>query len=614
MLRSIRSTAFLGTLLLAGAAAAQTKAAPKAPAADDSLIESGKPGNPPPAIPVPAAANGAEAAAPVAVPAPPPPADEAMVEAPKAQKKRTIAGAGLDSQSLTFSGGSASEENATSEKDWGFKFKGYFRGPMRIGIDNSGSLTPGQLQFHAPPVTPDSNYTRWAFTGVSPGPWAELFFQYGNQRVMMTTSIASYNITSGGWRELQDQLGIDRAFLTLKFPEALGNLGGMAYDVGVFSNFYGAMGKYDGGEYQTFLFGRTRLAGATATADMELNDDLKLVLEGGFGAKMDQQYQQYGGTIGGNTVAPNAPRYDYPSWQPYPGQNVQQGTNLVAHLHVGLVINSIWTLTGHYINSFVQDARWNVGSTGGTAAKPTYANAPGSGSIQVMGGDVRLAGGWIDAYAGCSYIIGHNVGTVADSIEVLHSQGGWQLGQNYFQSTTNLAAVEAINDGNGKILTVGGQATFSLAGFMMRPRPFWGQATDLNVTGFFMFNKITGTTAEDAKHNKLKLGADVIYSWLPMLAVGVRGDLVQPNMSDSHQSFGILSPKLIFRSEFVTHEMITLQYSRYFYGAAYTNSATSPFVMPWPYGADGTYQTSKFGPNGSSPDANVVTLSATMWW
>jgi hypothetical protein len=116
---------------------------------------------------------------------------------------------------------------------------------------------------------PDGNYTRWMYTNISPGPWAELLFQYGNQRVMMTTSIASYNITSGGWRELQDQLGIDRAFLTLKFPEALGNAGGMAWDVGIFSNRYGAMGKYDAGEYETYIIGRTRFAGATATADME---------------------------------------------------------------------------------------------------------------------------------------------------------------------------------------------------------------------------------------------------------------------------------------------------------------------------------------------------------
>jgi hypothetical protein len=148
-----------------------------------------------------------------------------VVGAPKAQKKRSIESAGLNTQTTTIGGG-ADLGDSTSEKDWGFKFKGFFRAPMRLGIDTSGrmgpsgstSLTANSLQFHAPPVVPDGNYTRWSYTNISPGPWAELLFQYGNQRVMMTTSIASYNITSGGWRELQDQLGIDRAFLTLKFP------------------------------------------------------------------------------------------------------------------------------------------------------------------------------------------------------------------------------------------------------------------------------------------------------------------------------------------------------------------------------------------------------------
>jgi hypothetical protein len=593
-------------------------------------MQSGKP-----AAPIPVPADSAPSAAPVAVPAPPPPADSEAEVAPAAQQKKakTIDSAGLSSQSLTFSGGTESSETTTSEKDWGFKFKGYFRGPMRLGIDNSGTLTPGQLQFHAPPVVPDGNYTRWMFTGVAPGPWAELFFQYGNQRVMMTTSIASYNITSGGWRELQDQLGIDRAFLTLKFPEALGNLGGMAWDVGVFSNFYGAFGKYDGGEYQTYLFGRTRIAGATATADMEINDDMKLLVEAGFGAKVDQQYQQYEqGTT--NTYNQNpctadsagSACYNYPSWQPFPGNKVQEGTNMLAHLHAGLVINGIWTVTAHYLNSFVRDARWNVATTGGTgtgdaasgvpdtavAPKPAV---PNSASIQVWGADVRLNGGWMgDGYIGYSHIKAHNALAVADSIEVLHSQGGWQLAQNYFA------------DGNGSVDTVAGQYTFSLAAFMMRPRPFWGQAADLSLTVFGMYNKVSGTDAAGADNvtipagsanmSKLKYGGDLIYSFLPMMAVGFRADLVNPNMSDSNQSFQVFTPKLIFRSEFVTHEMIVLQGSFYNYGSSYSNPNKVEAIMPWPYGRYGTLDIAALRAPGSNPqpDKYVISLAASMWW
>jgi len=605
MLRLIRSTAFLGTILLTGAAVAQTKA----PASDDTLIEGSKPGTAPSAAPVISPAKADDTAAvPVAVPAPPPPSDdEAVVDAPKAAKKRTIGAAGLSTQTATV-GGAADVGDSTSEKDWGFKFKGFFRAPMRVGIDTSGkmgpdgspSLTANSLQFHAPPVVPDGNYTRWSYTNINPGPWAEMLFQYGNQRVMMTTSIASYNISSGGWRELQDQLGIDRAFLTMKFPEALGNLGGMAWDVGIFSNRYGAMGKYDAGEYETYIIGRTRVAGATATADMDVSDDVKLVFEGGAGAKVDQQYQRYNN---------NAVTYDYPSWQPFPGNKTQQGTNMLGHLHAGAVINGVLTVQAHYIGSFVKDKRWNVGSTGGTATYPGYSQVPGYGYIQVAGIDFKLDGGWMgDGYIGYSYIKAKNALTVNDSIEVLHSQGGWQFTQNYFPT-----AYAAGGGGDGEVHTIAGQYTFSLAAFMMRPRPFWGQAADVTIRPFFMYNKVVGTPGGTDNVTKFKGGLDVVYSFMPMMAAGLRVDSVNPNMADSTNTFYVFSPRLIFRSEFVTHESVVLQYSYYKYGTAYTDPAKSAGVMPWPYGQYGTLEIGAPGLN-TQPDKHVVMLYANMWW
>jgi hypothetical protein len=608
MLRSIQSTAFLGTILLSGAALAEKTA----PAADDSLIESGKPA---------AAAPAQAAPAPVAVPAPPPPSDEAEMEAPKPTKKRTVGGAGLDTQAATI-GGAADVGDSSSEKDWGFKFKGFMRAPMRLGIsrsvptrNTSPDVHANDLQFHAPPVTPDSNYTRWAYTNISPGPWAELLFQYGNQRVMMTTSIASYNITTGGWRELQDQLGIDRAFITLKFPEALGNIGGMAWDVGIFSNRYGAMGKYDAGEYETYLIGRTRLAGVTATADMEVSDDVKLIFEGGVGSKIDQQYQTYRTqqTDASGNVTPynnypctadknGQPCYDYPSWMPTPGDKVQQGTNVMAHFHAGAVFAGIWTLQAHYLGSFVKDARWNVGTTGGSTAYPGAYNVPGYGYIQVGALDLKLDGGWRgDGYIGYSYVKAKNALTVNDSIELLHSQGGWQLAHNYFP------------DGNGAIHSIAFQYTFSLAAMMMRPRPFWGQAADLTIRPFGMFNKVTGTTGGAYDVSKLKYGLDTIYSFMPMMAVGLRLDAVNQDMKDNTMSFYVFSPKLIFRSEFVTHEQIVLQYSYYAYGSAYTDATKTDKSMPWPYGEYGTLAINNTALN-MKPDRHVITLYASMWW
>jgi hypothetical protein len=293
------------------------------------------------------------------------------------------------------------------------------------------------------------------------------------------------------------------------------------------------------------------------------------------------------------------------------------------------VINGIWTVTGHYLNSFVRDARWNVATTGGTgtgdaaSGLPDSAVAPipavpNSASIQVYGGDVRLNGGWMgDGYIGYSHIKAHNALAVADSIEVLHSQGGWQLAQNYFA------------DGNGSVDTVAGQYTFSAAAFMMRPRPFWGQAADLSVTGFFMYNKVSGTNpgikggadnvtipAGSANMSKLKWGIEPTYSFLPMMAVALRVDLVNPNMSDSNQSFQVFTPKLIFRSEFVTHEMIVLQGSFYNYGSSYHDPNKVEAIMPWPYGRYGTLDIAALRAPGSNPqpDKFVISLAASMWW
>ena len=49
---------------------------------------------------------------------------------------------------------------------------------------------------------PDANYIDWRYTNSMVGPWTELNFHYGNDRVKATVQIASYNVTdsgTGGW-------------------------------------------------------------------------------------------------------------------------------------------------------------------------------------------------------------------------------------------------------------------------------------------------------------------------------------------------------------------------------------------------------------------------------
>jgi hypothetical protein len=447
---------------------------------------------------------------------------------------------------------------------------------MRLSMSSEAGRGP---QFHAPPVTADLNYTTWSFTNNNPGPWGEMLFQYGNNRATMTLAIASYNITSGSWRELQDQFGIDRAFLTLNFPDALGDVGMMVWNVGVFGDRYGAMGKYDGGAYDTYMIGRTRIAGATGTFGFDLTDRFRLVAEGGGGAKMDVQQWH------------DAP---YPSWQPFPG-HAQMGTTVLAHAHIGGVFANMLTLTGHYMYTWTNDAmRTDLNNSNG---QPYAAR---DGNMRILGVDVRLDGAWLgDGYLGFSSIKTSNVGVLSDTIEVMHSQGGWQYQANYTGGP--------FSRGDSTVNSIGFQYTFSLAAFLLRPQAWWGQAADFTVQVFGMYNSISADAAADNRgRHKLKLGTQLLYTPLPFISAGVRFDSVQPNLDDSTHSFWVLSPRLILHTAFVTREQVMIQYQYYSYGSWYTNNPTDS--LPFPYGQSGNLWVPL------QPDRHTLTISASMWW
>ena len=142
-------------------------------------------------------------------------------------------------------------------------------------------------EIHAAPRIPDGSFTDWRYIHLNPGPWAEMMFTYGNDRISMTVSTAAWNHTIAGYRNLQAQLGINQAFVTLKFPGVFGKYGGLLLNVGSFASKYGTSGKYNAGFYQTYIFGRTRVAGHTLSADIWLNKDWRIILEEGLGAKID---------------------------------------------------------------------------------------------------------------------------------------------------------------------------------------------------------------------------------------------------------------------------------------------------------------------------------------
>ena len=103
---------------------------------------------------------------------------------------------------------------------------------------------------------------------------------------------------------------------------------------------------------------------------------------------------------------------------------------------------------------------------------------------------------------------------------------------------------------------------------------------------------------------KLKMGLDAVYTPLYWLGFNGRFDWVQPdldaayaqqgNPGGSDLSFAALTLRLMFRTQFVTHESVQLQYAHYWLGDA----AYPSYPYAWVARAD----------------ANMVGLFASMWW
>jgi hypothetical protein len=567
------------------------------------------------------AAPSAAGSVPAAPAASPPPAGP-----PAGTKKASGPALGLSPDAPGQGGAAMVPEPAPVAEDaptgeWKFDVTGYFRAPLRFSWGPPTTTPPGGgdagTQFRTPPLVPDANYIDWRYTNSFVAPWTELNFHYGNDRVKSTIQIASYNLTDSGYRRLESNLGINEAFLTLSFPEVINENGRLTLLAGGFTNRYGAAGRYDAGKYETYLFGRTHIVGETLTGDYDVNNDLTIEVEEGFGGKLEPI--PFYGPPAGIVMNGNA-NTDLPAWEPYPGPVPGEST-FVRHAHAGFVFKKEVIAGAHLINVFANDNE-RAGSYqgmpwGGPAANSPRAATSEKPNLWIYGGDVKLIGGVLgEGYLGYSHLSATNALYLADAIEVLHSFGGWQLHDNYFGPPGGTQAV------TGTIDSVEFQYSFSFGQLFHYPQAFWGDGPDLIATVFMMYNHVHSPEAPGATTplnplahtdgdggghiNKLKFGGEVLYVPLPWLGLGGRFDSVRPDLDDASQSFSVFSPRIFLRTAFVTHEQVMLQYSRYFYGSAYAPGNTSGGSQ-FPYN-------SQAGASGLGVDKNAAQIAAIIWF
>lgn len=482
---------------------------------------------------------------------------------------------------LSSRGGGAALESA-NQGNWGFDFHGYLRAPMRIGLGEREQPAEGQNRrtIHAP-VIPDDQYLSYQYTLHNPRDWAELYFSYGNNVATGTVSIQGFNFTDAAWKENNAQFGIAQGFVTITPPIKNKHVR-LLWKVGSFDNRYGAAGRYDAGELDTYIFGRTHAIGEAGEVEF-LIKDFTIKLEHGIGTSRP------------DPRAANNARFTF-----------------LHHGHVGLSWKDRITVGGHYLQALAReedrDGEMNV-------------DAP-DGSMTVVGPDVRFDWGRIGYfYGGFSQIMARSAGVVGPAIEVIHSRGGGQftfgIVDNYLSGPTRTS------NGNGTISSAMLQYEQSVRR-ILEGDSFYGQGMDLGIKLYGMVNKI-GSDDEDADGNlKLKYGTDVVYSALRWFGAGIRYDRVQPNARVPEHSFAVVSPRLIFRTNWLTHEEISVSYSRYMYNQRICDPMGSqqlcvqpPSAPVPPEGFGSTTGNQDSGNRGAPtriPDIDVFMVRATFWW
>ncbi len=455
--------------------------------------------------------------------------------------------------------GPGSPVTAASEQDQAFDFHGFLTMPLRMGLNaRSGYITTQQhtTVIHAPPVVPDypdsPNYT-----SVVPQPYTQLAFTYGNSIVTGTAIIKAWTATTAtSFFDPTLQGGITDAFVSFH-PHLPKNVD-LAVNVGAFSNRYGTMGEYDEGHYGTPIIGQTNGVGENTILRVALGD-VVLVAEHGFQGQLDK--------------APIGLTSD--GWNGFADPNA--GTSLVEHEHLGLTYRRQLTLGVHHMLAWTQDDRADQALTP-------------DGSINVYGGDVRFSASHLGhAYLAGSYTVADNAVSVGRILSIMNTQGGLDMMRDYLGPNSG---------GNGKIFTLGGEYGLSLARLLFYPNDFDGRSRDVILSVFGIMSTVTSADPQFNGMRMYKFGGEGTYTLLPWLAAALRLDYVNPNTNIAGREFEIVSPRLIFRSDWQARNQVVLQYSRFNYGS-------NPIVRAGYPAVDDP---------GLKPDKDMISISASMWW
>lgn len=470
-----------------------------------------------------------------------------------------------------------------------FEFHGYLATSLRAGVGRRDTALAGQKQttLHADPIVPGGAYGWLEHTNIVPGPWSQLTFQYGNDTVRGTAIIGAWSLgraqDATGYAQTEAQIWINDAFLVYS-PNVAPF--GLAITAGVYNDQYGQMAQYSNGQYGIPLMGQIRGMGAKGAFLVPLEGGVDVTVEGGF--------------KGGLSRVPAGIAIDAATNFPRP----EEGSTYAAHAHLSATWNNV-TPALHYVRSWSQDDVYRFDepttSLDESVARP-------DGSLEILGLDVRAnMARFGHFYAGASHITGEDTMSISNLVQVLNSGGGRDFMERFWGFESG---------GNGELTLVGSEYTLSLGTLLRYPQEFWGVGPDLTFTLFGVYAHAQGGCDEYAQMtdgsscvpggdngefdtHALKYGIEGIYSFSKHVIATLRIDQVHPDLDESDQSFTAITPRLIFRSDWITRETVGIQYT----GFVFEEDAV-------PINGD----TRLVNTNSQNPDQHMLALFATMYW
>ncbi len=365
-----------------------------------------------------------------------------------------------ENQAMGSVGGPATEADDT----WRFGYNGFFRAPMRVGL-GSRAAAAGQssVTMHAP-LVPDDQYLSWQHTKHANRDWAELFLSYGNSWAKGVVAIQGYNFVDSASADWHSNFGIGQGWVEITPYMPVENVR-LKIKGGSFWNRYGGAGRYDAGEYDTFIFGRTHAMGETTRLEFDLEGQpITLAFEHGIGTK-----------------------------KPDPSIYNTARFTLLDHFHAEVVYDQSISFGLHFLDSWSQSEPPVTGPQPtwvypGPAVSQYQGSTQPDGSMKIFGAEARFDLPDVFGYlwAGASYISLKDAVTVAPAVEVIHSDGGGEYNMgvtgNYLDSEAcrwNSAYFGTrCSGGNGSVLTLAGQYEEKL-GDILGGSPF-GEGQDFD--------------------------------------------------------------------------------------------------------------------------------------